>query len=718
MRQIRYPLNPFQWPRIVWALILGGAGQFFLAQSEWAWTLGAGLLFFAAALYLLSRTEKKFVPESGKKWSRRWELSLFLTVLLISFLFRIIQIDSIPSGLHVDQGLTGLSALRILHEGWRPFFEVFNYQVPEVVLFYQLAAWFGLVGSSLFTFHLFFIFLSLAAFPLIYWTFRQWAGPKTAWLAVFLLAVMRWNVIETRNGYPSGQLPFYTFGTLAFLTYGLQSGKRWAVGVAALFCGIGLYTYQAFKIFPFLLLVYVFWEWRSRRIKLKQPRKVLLLAALGVVVLASPLFTYFLLNGTVGNRERDQFIGTQVLQQKSLAPVVENWVGTALMFNRTGDRNPRHNLPGYRMLDDISGIFFIFGIFYGFRHWKERTYGFALLGLFAFSLPCLLSVDVAHSNRMLGVTPFLCLLTALAMRKIGFQMESILPKKAPRWFFPALAALVLAVISFQNAYVYFIGQAGNLDCWNAFNPEVTSIGQTIAEVNQDFKGRFNFYLTPVYAGNNTVNFLAYSAQENIIPFSPQSFMKPVPPLMWQNSVFILDEGKSGTFDFLKTLFPGGVEDQMKDPQGRTVVYFYSPFLKQLEESKGWAQGLRGTYISSSRWTDPPAATRIDPVLNFTDKKDFPFTQYPPFRMRWTGRLIVPQTGLYEFHLLTTDQAQLKLDGKEVNPDNLQLFVKGLHPIEVLAEKDSGDSMALHLLWKPPGATDWSVVPATAFGKIK
>jgi hypothetical protein len=43
--------------------------------------------------------------------------------------------------------------------------------------------------------------------------------------------------------------------------------------------------------------------------------------------------------------------------------------------------------------------------------------------------------------------------------------------------------------------------------------------------------------------------------------------------------------------------------------------------------------------------------------------------------------------------------------------------KGNHRLSLDLEKDNGDHLALHLVWKKPGDDRWEVVPATAFGKI-
>jgi hypothetical protein len=693
---------------------LGILGQYFLSRSGASWTLCPGLLFYALSLGALTRWSPPQASPAPQLKPRR-EILFFAAILTLAFAFRTVFIDAIPSGLYLDQGFVGLSALRILNEGWRPFFEVFHYQVPEPLLDYQLAGWFGVVGPGLFTFHLFFIFLSLASFPFIYWTFRQWVGPRTSLLALFLLAVMRWDWVEVRNGFPSGELPFYTFGALAFLAYGFKKEKGWAFVPAALFTGVGLYTYQSFKIFPFLLLFYIFFEWRTRARGKKFPWKNLAAAGALVLALAAPLVFYFLKNHTLGYREQELFIGQLLERQKSVLPVLENWGQTLLMFNRTGDAMPRHNLPGQRMLDDLSGLFFIWGLWIAWRKRGTRPYGFALAGLFAFSLPCLLSIDVAHSNRMLGVVPFVALLTAFGLEAFLKRAVECLSRIPVLNTAPVILAALLALITFQNTWVYFVEQAQNQEVWRSFDPAATWMGETTARIQKDSSGPVRFFVARGYAQNPTFKYLAYPALPQVEPYEPGMFLGPS-HFTVQPSLFLLGEGKAGDLDFLTTLFPGGQEQKWRDPQGKAAAYLYAPTLASQNNFRAWDRGLRGLYIQSARWTDPPLVSRVDPLLNFTNDADFPFTQDPPFRIRWTGTLMVPQTGGYAFQALTTDQARLFLDGREVSFLNPAPLQKGPHRLKLEWERDHAETLALSLIWKKPGDGSWEVVPATAFGR--
>jgi 4-amino-4-deoxy-L-arabinose transferase-like glycosyltransferase len=697
---------------ILGALFSAATGQAFLAWADQPWTLFPGLLGYALALFFLFRIPGSESPSSPKPLSPRLELALSLLILAVALGLRVYHLDSLPSGMHTDQGLEGQSAQRIAFEGWRPFFEVFNYHVPEIFMYYQLAVWFKLFGSSYQTFHVFFALFALAAFPLAYWTFRQLSGPRVALLSLFLLSAMRWHLIFSRNGFPTIQVPFYLFGALAFWVFGLKKKNPWMLLVASLFCGLGLYTYQSFKAVPLLMLALGLYELGINRQGRPVLRRNLIFFFLSVGLLAAPLVWYMARHESFGNRERELFIGKAVMEQKNLMPVLQVWAGTAMMFNRVGDENPRHNIPGHRMLDDITGIFFVLGFALALRRWKQRDAFYPLAGFCVMSLPCLLSTDIAHANRLLALTPFVAWFAASSMD--SFWGETGVKPRFRNWALP-LGLFLLLLVCFLNFKTYFVEQAGNDDCWKGYGPEQNFIGRNIETLERQQPGKYDYFLSPAYFGNHTVAFLGYPAGERMESLQIPAQLAPGGWPSDRDAVFVLEEGKLGLLNFLQNLFPDGKLDRLTDRDGRTLVYWFEVSRDSLKTLTGWKRGLQGTYIAASGWNGKPLVVRRDPVLNFTYKGDFPFTDYPPFRIRWTGTLETPRPGNYQFQVLTSDQAQLWLDGKLVPLEKPLTLTAQAHALRLDFEKDGGDAMALHLVWKKPGEDKWEVVPATAFG---
>ena len=110
------------------ALLAAGAlGQYFLSQSNSPWTLGPGLFFYALAFWLLSN-DNKLNPQAPlnpplDNLSPKSEFLLFILIFLLALFFRLYHLDSMPAGMHTDQGLMGEYGLWVL-KGWRPFLDI------------------------------------------------------------------------------------------------------------------------------------------------------------------------------------------------------------------------------------------------------------------------------------------------------------------------------------------------------------------------------------------------------------------------------------------------------------------------------------------------------------------------------------------------------------------------------------------------------------------
>jgi hypothetical protein len=188
-------------------------------------------------------------------------------------------------------------------------------------------------------------------------------------------------------------------------------------------------------------------------------------------------------------------------------------------------------------------------------------------------------------------------------------------------------------------------------------------------------------------------------------------------------LFLLDEGKTGTLQWLQGLYPGGETEKMLDQEGHPLVYGYrvaagtaTDPLKAYQRS---AQGLTAAYYFHGSGNGKPDLVQREPLINFTFRNDFPVPGPSPFNARWTGILLAPAAGDYGFVALTTDECRLSLDGREVlgpgkeNTGKVRL-TKGPHRLELGFNKSMGFDAALSLLWVKPGDVKYGVVPASAY----
>jgi hypothetical protein len=146
-----------------------------------------------------------------------------------------------------------------------------------------------------------------------------------------------------------------------------------------------------------------------------------------------------------------------------------------------------------------------------------------------------------------------------------------------------------------------------------------------------------------------------------------------------------------------------------------------------------AGGLKASYRESLGKDKGEAnlTERVDPVVNF----DFGTGPLPQgknaeqFRINWTGSLIVPDTGDYDFRITTPNGVRLYVNaptnGNEKNAcidlwvssamvrtGEAQVFLLGgrTYPLKVEFFKYKDKTAAVRLEWRPPGGV-WTVIPA-------
>jgi beta-glucosidase len=78
-----------------------------------------------------------------------------------------------------------------------------------------------------------------------------------------------------------------------------------------------------------------------------------------------------------------------------------------------------------------------------------------------------------------------------------------------------------------------------------------------------------------------------------------------------------------------------------------------------------ARGLRGEYFANKTLEGPPALVRVDAAIDFDWDVGSPGEGLPVdhFSARWTGKLVAPQTRIYEISATTEDGVRLWIDGK-------------------------------------------------------
>lgn len=135
---------------------------------------------------------------------------------------------------------------------------------------------------------------------------------------------------------------------------------------------------------------------------------------------------------------------------------------------------------------------------------------------------------------------------------------------------------------------------------------------------------------------------------------------------------------------------------------------------------GQGDGLKGEYFTNVTATGKPLHTQIDPEINFryeweipTNIPDLPTAQElgrDSFSIRWTGDLLAPTSGTYEFHARYNDRIRFYLNDELLmdhfenfaSTDSVQVVLQGgiRYPIQIdYAEVEYTSEMIFS--WTPP-----------------
>ncbi len=646
------------------SFVLASIGQSYLRQDWEGSSLvpGCWYFFFASILFVVSFWPWFKERLKTVQLSLKIEIIFFGLILAIALFLRVYHIASMPQGLFTDQGFVGYSALRIIHEGWRPFY------IPEIYLMaysftiYQVAFWFKVFGESETSLKIFYVVLSMAGFPLIYWTFRQLAGARAALLTLFILAIMRWHIIFSRNAFPTIQVPLYLFGTLAFLIYGINSYKKWAFFIAGLFFSLGFYTYQGFKIAPLLLLFYAIYEACASWGRVKKNWPGIIGFLILSILITSPVLRDMISTKSFGDRESQLSIFSKIREEHSIKPFLDVLFKTSLMFNRHGDRFPRHNLQDYQMLDNVSAVLFILGLAYGIIHIKRRKYFYVVAGFFVTSLLCILTTDPAHANRLLPLTPFLAFLIATPIVVVWGWIFRFWGSKF-EWIFILFLMPFLWVMVSQNFDVYFNRQANSTSSWWEYDAPATNVGRRI---NQ-YENTYEYFLSPDLTSNQTINFLGYKQLSHIHNMIfPEALISHSFDLT-RGIYFVVDGTRPEIEGMLKSLYPQAVDESLLDPKGNKALYFLKVSADQLKN----VLGLKAFFDRSVN------GVRAMQINNFPDG-----LPQGPYRVTLTGNLFIDQTADYRWSFNGNVLPKMWIGHRLASAAIYQHLDKGYHPIRI------------------------------------
>ena len=357
-----------------------------------------------------------------------------LLVIAIATGLRFWALGSIPPGLYHDEAFNGLDALGVW-EGERPvFFEANNGREPLFI--YLVALSVAVLGRSPGAIRIVAALLGTLTIPATYLMAKAMFNRRIGLLAAAITGLTLWHVNLSRIGFRAVAMPLFVALTLWQLWLGLKDGNQRHFLAGGLLYGLTFYTYLAARftivaLVAFGLYLILVGSWKlalslvegleacselSRRVGgWKRGGLTFVLAAL---VILAPLMVYVVTHW-------DSFLG-RVGQVSIFNPAINEgdfWgtllrhVGrTLLMFTNRGDFIPRHNVPLRPVFDPVLSVFFLLGLIFCLRSFRQSAeHAFVLIWLAVMLLPTILAEGAPHFLRSVGVLPVAFVVPAIGL---------------------------------------------------------------------------------------------------------------------------------------------------------------------------------------------------------------------------------------------------------------------------------------------------------------
>jgi sugar lactone lactonase YvrE/4-amino-4-deoxy-L-arabinose transferase-like glycosyltransferase len=670
--------------------------------SPGAWGLYlASLALFVAAFYAWegNRVQKTLLPPLGRE-----ELILLAIVCAMGAFLRFYQLQSVPFGLFFDEAVNGLDAVRVIQQRVYPVYFEANYGRGSLFI-YLLALSFKLFGGSVLAMRLVTAVLGVLTVLAFYFLFRQIFGPGLGLVGAYLVATSRWHINFSRVVFDAVLLPLLAALSFYFLFRGLHSRRRTDFLWGGLALGLGLHTYAAFRLIPFVIVLFLLYKVVTERDFARRSGLGVAVFVLASFMVFAPLGQYALNNWKdFTTRTKEASILTKRDQPDLAKALWNNTRAHLLMFNYRGDRNGRHNLPGEPMLDFATAILFALGLGYSLYRWRDPRSFFFLVCFVALLLGGILSVDfeAPQALRAIGTLPAAYFFACLTLERLWVGCRRAF---GSRTGFPALAIVVplLAYSGWANFHTYFYRQARDFAVWNAFSTPETLTAQAMKAVAD----HYDFYVTPLYYQHPSLRFIA----PNVTSYKRWDTSGGLPlresgerPLL-----IFLDSQKHSDFLEAQSYYPDADFKEVRPPfNGPPVLYT----IRLTSDDLRSIQGLMAYYYRNEEWEGETALEHWGKSLDLNWPEEAPWAE--PFSVEWRGVLYAPHYGPYLLKLEAPAKAQLYLD------ENLLLDSGGMMAQEVTLAKGNhalrvramGAEGRLRLQWQPPGGEE-TVVPTWA-----
>jgi len=494
----------------------------------------------------------------------RLKLPLLIGITLLAAFFRLYRIDNLPPGDGHDPAFYGVDALTIL-EGERPIFLTTNFG-REVMFSYLVAACFTVLGSGTLAIHVASAIVGILTVPIVYLVAEEMFSTEKgalAWsgglLAALTMAVSYWHVNWSRLGMRAIMVPLFAALIMYFLWRGLRIESCWAFAWCGLSLGLSIYTYQAARIFPLLVLLnFAHVLWYRKSFSRRDLLNLILVFTVALLVFA-PLGYYFLTHPGSANQRIEQTLAVDPSQDLGTqARTLFNQIVKTLLVLIHGDQDPRVTIPERPALNLFLLPAFLLGVGISLSRFGKPLYLSLLTWLVVMSVPAVLAQYGATTKRAIGATPAVAMLVAIGLLVLYDTFHHWNARRSSSWSrILNIALLIIVVAGFAYTGVmtyrdYFVIWAQNPNLFTHFEVGLSAIGKYIGELPPEEQ----IYLSPALQEHPSI--VLHSNQRQDVKGYNGRVCLVLPPRAAHDTTYIIVPGDDkNSLDLLREYFPQG-----------------------------------------------------------------------------------------------------------------------------------------------------------------
>ncbi len=409
---------------------------------------------------------------------RLTEKLLLAGLLLLAFGLRVVALDTAPPGLRYDELQNYLMAGRVL-AGERPLYFAESWG-HEPLYHYLQAGSLALLGESDWSLRLPSVVLGLVELAATWLVAQKLLGRRVGLLATAFLTVSFWAIFYSRVGLRVGGVTAFAALMIYFLwqswerpstqemrAQGLRAQKwRGLVDglLGGLFLAAGVYTYLAGRVLPAVVVGFVLFSavFHWQQFKSRWPRFVLMAAVGGL--LCWPLWQAIAANPT--GEQRLELLNQAIvaLRLGNPLPVLDLSVRALGMYVIRGEQDWLYNEYGRPIFGLITVFFFLGGLLWVARRWRQPRFALLLLWFFGGTGPSMIAPPAASVTHSIVAQPVAYIFLGLGVAKMWQWLHQRQPIAAT-----ALIALLVIVPGVADSLAYFV-------TWNR-QPEVAELYQ-------------------------------------------------------------------------------------------------------------------------------------------------------------------------------------------------------------------------------------------------